>query len=236
MINDEFASLASFLERHRKDIHWLIRDAQGLWDHEDVEAEAFVALLELCTPCGNRLDLAVEDDASLLLRHLRCAARRAGSGMRPALHPDQAGSGDDWTPGVIGWDRIADLEGAHPLSVLESAESIEPALRGEDPYHSEVAAWAWLVRRFEENTARIAAFLMISPSWCRECRRRMRERASRQWPLPRAESQAEDGESSIQPWRKFKLPPIHPAPPDNQRELDFWCRPPQPVFGQMWLV
>lgn len=76
---DDFASLASFLERHRKEIHWLIRGSQGLWTREDVESEAFIALLELRTPSGNRIDPAIEGDASLLLQYLRRAARHEAS-------------------------------------------------------------------------------------------------------------------------------------------------------------
>lgn len=230
------ASISAFLERHQRDIAWIIRDSQRLWERDDVESEAYVALLELRTPSGEQLDPAVEADAAQLLQHLRRIARRSGRVMRSTMRPDQAGSGEDWTPGIIGWDRITDADGTHPLSLLEAAESPDPEPPEFDPYHSELAAWHWLVQRFNRHTTKMAAFLMISPSWCRECRRRARRRATMQWPLPRSQPQPENGDASIRPWRRFKLPSRHDPKQHNQQPLDFWKRPPQPASGQMWLI
>lgn len=236
MTVDYTVSIAAFLERHQREIVWIIRDSQGLWERNDVESEAHVALLELRTPSGGQLDPAGDEDGAQLLQHLRRLARRAGRGTRSTMRPDQAGSGEDWTPGIIGWDRIADADGAHPLSLLEAAESPEPEPPEFDPYHSELAAWHWLVQRFNRHTLQIAAYLMISPSWCLECRRRARRRASAQWPLPRSWPQPENGDASIRPWRRFKLPSRRDPKQHNQLSLDFWTCPSQPTSGQMWLI
>ncbi len=228
-------SIAAFLERHERDIGWIIRDTGGLWERADVESEAYVAVADLCAASGQPLDLAVEEHAARLLQHLRRIARRAGGNVRVTLlRPDQAGSGEDWTPGAPGWDRLAADDGEHPLSLLEGLEEeyeprpISPMTL--DAYHSPYAGWIWLLERFNRRMSDAAAFLLISPSWGYACRNKAAEMLSRQHPLPRPTVIGDD--DALRPWRKFKLPSRHTVPPPQQQSIDFWARPPNRPQGR----
>jgi hypothetical protein len=134
-------------------------------------------------------------------------------------------------------DIIAANDGDNPLSLLELAEMPEePAPQAPDPCHSEVAAWHWLVLRFDRRMADLAAYLLISTSWCRRRRCRARRYATAQWPLAhRIASEACEQAEALQPWRRFKLPPQR-AHTETQMRLDYWGRPAQPRCGQLWLL
>ena len=232
--SSDLGAIADFLQRHDYKLSWIIRDSGGLWERDDLTAEVILALHDLCTTGNPVLDLCADEDATLLLRQLRRRANQAGRGLRNPVRPDQAESGEGWRPGMLGWDQFTGDEGEHPLSLLEALESPQPEPREFDPYHSETAAWNWLLHRFERRTRDIATFLLISTSWCRVRRRRAWHRANAQWQLPHYLLVGDD-ELAIQPWRKFKLPPTQANDP-LQLCLDYWSRPLQPDRGQLWLI
>ncbi len=231
----DFAAIAVFLERNAESLRGILGFSKGQWSKDDLYGEACVAAADLGEKQGTPLDLGNPADADRLLRRLRSRARSAGGVLRGAERPDQA-SGDHDARGPRAWDRIPqrqdDVE--HPLSLLEALESPVPEPAPIDPYHSETAAWNWLLHRFNRRMREIAAFLLISTSWCRERRRRARSRAGVQWQLPHRLCVGDD-ERAIQPWRKFKLPS---PPPDDPHQLSFDYRnkPAQPASGQLWLL
>lgn len=155
--------------------------------------------------------------------------------MRYAARPDQAVQGEDWRPGMMGWEQLAADRGEHPLSLLDAIESPEPETPEFDAYHSETAAWHRLALRFESRMVDIAAFLLISTSWGYARRRRARHATAWQWPLPNP-LDTDNDDSALRPWRKFKLPSRQRPTPATQRDFDFWRRPPQPDRGQLWLL
>jgi hypothetical protein len=124
---------------------------------------------------------------------------------------------------------------AHPLTLLEDAEAATPEPDDPDPCHSAAAAWIWLLQRFDQRMDRIAAFLLISGSWCYACRRKAWHQACTQWPLPHGLS-VETGEGTPWPWRQFKLPRVQGVEATQQLGFDYWSRPAQPSLGQMWLL
>ena len=233
MSDFDFKAIDVFLERNATTLSGIVKYSRGQWAKGDVHGEACLAALDLGAKRGRALDLDEPMDADRLLRRLRSRARSAGGVLRSAERPDQ------FTPdaerGPRSWDRLAPDEAEHPLSLLEALESVVPEMQPIDPYHSEVAAWRWLVELFERRMADIAAFLLISTSWCRLRRRRARHYASTQWQLPHYLLVGEDDSNAIQPWRKFKLPARDGAAP-GQLAMDFWSRPLQPASGQLWLL
>lgn len=235
MPNLSDAAMALLFRCSEDALYWLTRDSEGLWDRNDLPGESLLLLHEM-EVAGNGLDPGNDEDIALFLRELRRRARRAGRVQRNAVRPDQAGGDAEWRPGTPHWDRFVADDGAHPFHLLEAADSPTPEAPVFDPYHSEVAAWAWLARHFERRTRDIAAFLLISPSWCRQRRRRARHAVNIQWPLSCRRLPDEEHERSIQPWRRFKLPPRSAPSYLSQCPLDFWQCPQQPERGQLWLL
>lgn len=230
----DFAALAAFLERHAATLDGIVRYSRGQWAKDDLPGEACLAAIELGDRQGRALDLDDPVDADHLLRRLRSRARSAGGVLRSAERPDQF-SPDAGERGPRSWDRLVPNAAEHPLSLLEALESTVPEREPVDPYHSETAAWRWLVERFDRRMVDIAAFLLISTSWCRMRRRRARHRANTQWQLPHHLLVGDDDSNAIQPWRKFKLPARDAAAP-GQLVIDYWKRPAQPAVGQLWLL
>lgn len=164
---------------------------------------------------------------------MRRRARRTGGGLYRLQYPDQADDSDNrCTPG---WDRLVADEGGHPASLLEALESLLPEPPELPLSHSPAAGWAHLLRRFDNEFARVAVFLLISPSWCYACFRNAKHLAATQWPLPQATAES-DSADALRPWRSFKLPPRRRDTASGQHALDFWQRPAQPVAGQLWLL
>lgn len=233
MSDFDFAALAAFLERNAADLRGIVNYSRGQWTAGDLHGEACLAAIELGDKHGYVLDPGDPMDAQRLLRRLRNRARNAGGVLQRAERPDQASSGDEGR-GPRSWERIASAAADNPLSLLEALESGTPEPAPIDPYHSETAAWNWLLHRFDRRTRDIAAFLLISTSWCRVRRRRARHRANTQWQLPHRLA-VEDDDLAIQPWRKFKLP-TQAVGPTGQLAINFWNIPAQPVRGQLWLL
>ncbi len=233
MSDFDFAALAAFLERNAAALRGMVRHSRGQWAMSDLQGEACLAAIELGDKRGYALDLDDPVDAERLLRRLWSRARNVGGVLRNAERPDQA-SFDDEGHGPRSWERIAPSATENPLSLLEALESATPEPAPIDPYHSETAAWNWLLRRFNRRTRDIAAFLLISTSWCGQRRRRARHRADTQWQLPHRLS-VEDDDLAIQPWRKFKLP-TQAIDSTGQLAINFWNVPAQPVRGQLWLL
>lgn len=230
----DFAAIAAFLERHSADLRGIVGYSRGQWTKGDLFGEACLAADDLAGKQGHALDLDAPADTDRLLRRLRSLARQAGGVLRNAERPDQSTSFHD-ERGPRSWDRLGGSQGEHPLALLEALEAAAPEPVPVDPYHSEIAAWQWLLEHFDRRMADIAGFLLISASWCRARRRHARHCAVTQWPLPHHLLVGEDDARAIQPWRKFKLPARN-ATASAQLALDFWCRPLQPARGQLWLL
>ena len=221
---------ARFAQRHAGALYWIAVNSQGLWSQEDMQGEIFLALHELGISHGRDLDLDNEEDASLLLAHLRRIANRHGRTLRKASRLDAVEPGK--TPLLECF--VAD-GGEHPLSLMEAAESAQAEpMEVPDPYHCELSAWHWLAVRFGHCTRIIAAYLLISPSWCRFCRRRAQRRGVAQMPLPHGLQVGIGNDAALHPWRRFKLPP-RSRQEGRQLVLDFRNRPTQPDLGQLWL-
>ena len=236
MPNIDDAALAAFLERHARALNWILRDAGGAWTREDLLPEAVCALLELHAATHAALDPASDDGAGRLLARMRRRARKAGGGIRSTLHPDQALSGEDWSPRNVGWNQFVADEGEHPALLLEAFESAAPEPEISNVYHSPAAGWACVLRRFDNRMAAVADFLLISSSWCGRCYRRALWLAQTQSPLPDLRNEGDPGDA-LGPWRSFRLSTRASAePPDEQPWLDFWSRPRDPALGQMWLL
>lgn len=223
-----------FLERHASDLSRISRASKGEWRVDDIRNEAWLLAFDIGEKRGRPLDLDDVEDASLLTRHLyNHCVKYTETIVRRAQRLDHAAPGDDEHERHWLMDRLVADHGAHPLSLLETMESAPQEPDDPDPYHSAASGWVWLLRRFDQRIADVAAFLLISPSWCYACFRKARYHAQTQWPLPHTLVSA--GEDSIQPWRKFKLPPTRSDTPE-QLPLDYWNRPAQPVRGQLWLL
>lgn len=232
-MHDNDADLVAFLARHADELRGIVAYSQRQWGHEDLPSEAFVARADISGKLGRTLDLNDPDDACLLLKRLRSLARRAGGVLRNASRPDQASRDDE--SGERSWDRYVIGDSEDAPSLLEKIESPEaPEQAPIDPYYSESTAWLWLRHRFNHSTREIAAFLLISASWCRQRRKRAQRRLETQLQLPHR-LQTGDDDSAIQPWRKFKLP-ARTKTDDGQLALDFCHTPLQPKRGQLWLL
>lgn len=227
------AVLAAFLKRNATKLGGIVRYSHGQWAKSDIQGEAYLAAIDLGDKRGRALDLDDPQDEELLLRRLRSGARSAGGVLRGAERPDQYSA--DEVRGPRSWETYEGNGGEHPLSLLEALASAAPEPEPVDPYHSEIAAWRWLLQHFDRRMKNIAEFLLISTSWCRQRRRRARYHAENQWQLPHQLLVGEDDAQAIQPWRKFKLP-TREVEEVEQLAIDLWHRPLQPVRGQLWLL
>jgi hypothetical protein len=226
-------SFASFLQQHSNELGAIARWSRGRLTLDDIHNEAWVQAFELGDARARSLDLEDAADASLLLACLRRHFDREHRLLRSGRSLDQSLDGFD---GPAYADLLAIDDGAHPLSLLEALEDEVPGQELPGPHHSEIAAWHWLALRFNRRTADLAAYLLISASWCGARRRRARGRAGAQWPLPNGlRPDGGDADDMLRPWRRFKLPPRQrPAP--RQLHFDYWNRPTQPACGQLWLL
>ncbi|WP_207780917.1 hypothetical protein [Cognatiluteimonas telluris] len=226
-------AFASFLQQYVDDLDAIAGWSRGELTPGDVRNEAWIQAFDLGGDLGRRLDLEDTADATLLLQRLRRHCDRLRRTSRGTCPLDQPLGGPE---GPTRADFLADDDGAHPLSLLEAIEEevVEPEFPG--PRHSELAAWHWLALRFDRRMPQLADYLLISVSWCHARRRRARRRAVSQWPLAQAlQNEIGTADEALRPWRRFKLPPRH-RPAANQLGLDYWCRPSQPMEGQLWLL
>jgi hypothetical protein len=226
-------SFASFLHRHHGSLAEIARWSRGALTLDDVRNEAWVQAVDLGHDLGRALDLEGAADATLLLQCVSRYFNRARASSRGSCSFDAPLGGPE---GPTHADFLASDDGAHPLSLLEALQDdvVEPALPG--PRHSELAAWHWLALRFDRRMPEVAAYLLISVSWCHTRRRRARHRASAQWPLPQGlRNEMATAEDALRPWRRFKLPPRR-RPAASQLGFDYWNRPSQPMEGQLWLL
>lgn len=221
------------MSRHADALRDIARWSRGEANRDDIRNQIWLEATELEERLGRPPALHDADDAAEVLRGVRRhfdRLQRAARGLRSIDQP----LGDDAGPCYA--DLLAGDDGAHPLTLLESLEepASQPALPA--PCHSEVAAWHWLALRFDRRTVDLAAYLLISTSWCYARRRRARRRALAQQPLPQAlPLDQREQAAALQPWRKFKLPPRGRGTPD-QLTFDYWRRPAQPARGQLWLL
>jgi hypothetical protein len=229
------AGLDAFLRDHAAIFETIARFSRDRPSPDDVRNEAWLKAAEYALETG-AIDLADEIQAREILKRVRRVFERPKRIARMTRSLDQPLGGDDG-PSLL--ELMADDDGAHPLSLLEELETQASApepFEFPDPYHSELAAWNCLLRRFELRMRALAAFLMISPSWCFQLRRRIRTRFdAAQHALPQAAGFVDD-DGALQPWRRFKLPVRNMEPDLRQRALDFWCMPAQPMTGQLWLL
>lgn len=228
-------TFAAFLRDHDDDLKRIARASRSEWSTDDVRNEAYVLASGIGSKRGRPLDLADAEDALLLIRWLynRCV-KYTETVVRYATRLDHSGSDDErdhhWLQ-----DRLAADGGADPLSLLETAETAAPKTGDPDPYHSPAAAMVSLLQRFDQSMADVAAFLLISLSWCYACCRRTRLQASTQRPLPHELLVGADAEA-LRPWRRYKLPMRRSADESGQLCFDYWSRPAQPTSGQLWLL
>lgn len=225
-----------FLERHASDLSRIAGASKGEWKTGDVRNEAWLLAFDIGARRGQSLDLGDAADATLLLRHLyNHCVKYSERVVRYATRLDHPSGGDGDRDNHWLNDWLAADEGAHPLSLLEGLESAQLEPDSPDPYHSAAAGWAWLLRRFDQRFADVAAFLLISASWCYDRYRKARLDAATQWPLPHGATAGDRGDA-IGPWRKFKLPGVEALDDSRQLALDYWDKPEQPAYGQLWLL
>jgi len=224
----------SFVYRHAADFSRIARAARREWTSEDVRNEAFVLACDIAQRRGRPLDLSTAEDASLLIRSLyNHCVKYAETVVRHAHRLDHPAAGDCDREHHWILDTLAADGGADPLSLLEAAEQAAPAPEDPDPYHSPAAGFAWLLRRFDQRMPDVAAFLLISLSWCYSCHRRARLQACGQWPLPHLSVGTQP--DAVRAWRRFKLPP-QDLEDTRQLPLELWAKPVQPARGQLWLL
>lgn len=224
----------SFTSRHDADFVRIARHSRGEWTADDVCNEAYILAIDIGARRGQALDLGNPEDASVLIRWLYNHCVKYGEQVvRRAQRLDHAASGDDDRGHHWLLDTLVADDGADALSLLEAAEHAVAERDMPDPYHSPAAGFAWLLRHFDQRMADVAAFLLISLSWCYRCRHRAHQLADRQWPLPDLAIGADA--DAIRPWRRFRLP-AEALPDAGQMELDFLGTPVQPTRGQLWLL
>lgn len=227
--------LLVFLERSSADFSRIARATRGEWTPDDVRQHAWLLAHDLGESRGTPLDLDNAADASWLVRCLyNHCVKFTDTRVRHAVRLDHAAPGDNESDHHWLADRLAADDGMHPASLLETLESAPSEPRTPDPLHSAAASWLWLMHRFNHRMTDVAAFLLISVSWCNTCQRRARHRISTQWPLPYARP-ASSGDP-VRPWRKFKLPSTKKGDEAAQLRLDYWAHPEQPAIGQLWLL
>lgn len=161
------------------------RASKGEWQADAVRGEAWLLAFDIGQKLGRPLDLERDDDASLLVRWLyNHCVKYCETVVRRAVRLDHAAEDDE--DGQPHWlmGRLTADEGHHPLSLLEAAESARAEPDAPDAYHSSAAAWLQLLQRFDRRMPDVAAYLMISLSWCYACCRHAHDLARAQWPLP----------------------------------------------------
>lgn len=228
-------TFARFLRDHDDELKRIARASRSEWSTDDVRNEAYVLASGIGSKLGRSLDLAEAEDALLLIRWLyNHCVKYTETVVRYATRLDHSDSDDErdhhWLQ-----DRLAADDGADPLSLLVAGEVAAPEPDDPDPYHSPAAAMISLFQRFDQRMTDVAAFLLISVSWCYACCRQARAQASTQRPLPHELVVGTDAEA-LRPWRRYKLPARTPARDSGQLCFDYWRRPPQPVSGQLWLL
>lgn len=195
-------AFAAFLRDRNDDLTRIAKASRGEWSVDDVRNHAYVLAADIGQKIGRSLDLFDPDDALLLIRWLyNACVKYTETVVRYATRLDHADRGDDDRDHHWLQDRLAADDGDDPLSLLEIAESALPEPDDPDPYHSPAAGLIWLLQRFDQRMADVAAFLLISVSWCYACCRQARRQASTQWPLPHDLAVGTDVEA-IRPWRR----------------------------------
>lgn len=201
MGRDESA-FEQFVERSRKNMQRIARATHGAYHFDDVRQEAWLLAHDLCAK--GIIDPALRDEESrtVLLSHLyQKLVHYTDRRLRGAISLDPLVEYGDDDPRAL-LDSLASDNHDNPLDELIQREDMDAAKPEPDAHHSVASAWLSLVRRFENDMAKVAQHLLISLSHAYRCYARAKYFAVHQQPAPIA---VENMNFLPGPWRRFRL-------------------------------
>lgn len=196
------SAFEQFVERSQKNMQRIARATHGAYQFDDVRQEAWLLAYDLCAK--GKIDRALRDEESrqVLLSHLyQKLVRYTDQRLRGAISLDPLVEyGDDETCALL--DLLASDSRDNPLDELIQREDMQAGKQEPDAHHSVASAWVHLVRRFENDMAKVAQHLLISLSHTYRCYARAKYFAVHQQPAPIAVGNINFLPG---PWRRFRL-------------------------------
>lgn len=212
----------TFLKARRPDLQRITRATRGGREFDEVVSEAWMIADHLQRQRGHKFDLTKSVDQEALLGRLYVVVvRRQEATMRYAIQLDHGFAEDDDEGHPLVRTLAAD-GGSDPLSaILQAEQKSEPA--DPSPHTSLAAAYAKLLRHFDNDIPRVALHLIISVSQCRVRIAFAQLLADYQIPLP-PEAMTGDDDFLPRAWRRF-LPVSAPAQLQLNLTLPLFNRP-----------
>ncbi|MGW8309037.1 MAG: hypothetical protein ACWGIK_25045 [Achromobacter pulmonis] len=208
----------SFLRSCHGAIRRIAAHTRGEHSVSDVEGEAWFLVEELRLEKGLEPAFECPQYQEKIVSYLyQKLVRYTDLNVRRAIRLDHAPDGVEEGGQHPLLAKLAADAGLEPLAILMAREnSVSTGSTEPCPHESPAAAYLRLLQRFDNKMLEVAAYLLISRSWCYHRVNEALTLAKRQWPLPKEALAVAEG-FEPRSWRKFRS-----VKSWRQLELDLW--------------
>lgn len=201
MEKDSQGAFEQFVRQRRTDLKRIAYGTRGEHQLADVENAAWVMAQDMRSAKGIPIDFPDRDYQERLLAHVyQELVRYAETQVRYAIRLDH-GKTDDEDEHPLMRTLVSD-DDRNPLAELLAREATRQT-QAMDTGHSLAAAYAYLLRQFDNKLRAVADFLLISASEARRHCARAIWLAQYQLPLPL--DHAAGSRFRLKPWRRFRF-------------------------------
>lgn len=202
MVPDDYDGFDYFVRERQSDLKRIARRTRGEYQFDDVKSEAWVMAHAMYSTKNIQINFSDRDYQDRLLSYLyQALVRYTETQVRHAIRLDHGSTNDDEDVHPL-MRTLVSNDGSDPLSELLAREAAQNA-ETIDAGSSLAAAYADLLREFDNKLQAVADFLLISVSEFRRHYAKAKWLVKHQRSIPLAHR---DGfRFRLRPWRQFRF-------------------------------
>lgn len=202
MVSNDDSGFDYFVCERQLDLKRIARHTRGEYQLDDVKSEAWVMAQEMYATKNIPIKFSDRDYQERLLSYLyQALVRYTETRVRHAIRLDHGNTDDDEDVHPL-MRTLVSNDGRDPLAELLAREAAQEA-ETIDARYSLAAAYADLLRQFDNKLQAVADFLLISVSEFRRNYARAKWLVQHQRSIPLAHR---DGSRfRLKPWRRFRF-------------------------------
>ena len=202
MVSNDDSGFDYFVRERQSDLKRIARHTRGEYQFDDVKSEAWVMAQEMYATKNILIKFSDPEYQEFLLAYVyQALVRYTETQVRHAIRLDHGSTDDDEDVHPLMRTLISN-DGSDPLGELLAREAAQDA-ETIDAGSSLAAAYADLLRQFDNKLQAVADFLLISVSEFRRHYARVKLLVQHQRSIPLAHR---DGSRfRLRPWRRFRL-------------------------------